>query len=248
VRAILTYHSVDPSGSPISIDAGVFRRQVTWLASGRVQVVNLAQLLRLSDETCAVALTFDDGFANFATEAAPLLRDRGLPATLFVVTDHVGRDNRWRGGGDAGVPALPLLDWDALGRLHEAGVTIGAHTRTHPRLTRLDRPMLEAELAGAAAEIERRLGERPETLAYPYGDVDNQVARAAAACYQWACTTELRPLSNAESRFRLPRLDSWYLQDPAWLAHWGSPQFRAWLWCRRQGRRLRAALAPSPAG
>lgn len=248
MRAILTYHSVDPSGSPISIEARDFRRQVDWLASGRVQVVSLDRLLSLPRETLAVALTFDDGFANFVTEAAPLLRDRGLPATLFVVTGHIGRDNRWRDRGDAGIPVFPLLDWDALGRLREAGVTLGAHTRTHPWLTRLDGPMLEAELAGAAAEMERRLGERPETLAYPYGDVDNRVARAAAACYRWACTTELRPLGDAESRHRLPRIDAWYLRDPARLADWGSPEFRAWLWCRRQGRRLRVSLTPAASG
>jgi peptidoglycan/xylan/chitin deacetylase (PgdA/CDA1 family) len=248
VRAILTYHSVDPSGSRISIEPGVFRRQVEWLASDRVQVVSVDQLLSVPDDTHTAALTFDDGFANFATEAAPLLREHGLPATLFVVSGHVGRDNRWRGRGDAGVPVLPLLDWDALGRLREAGVILGAHTRTHPRLTRLDGPMLEAELADAADEMERRLGEPPEGLAYPYGSVDDRVARATAARYRWACTTELRPLSEAESRHRLPRLDARYLHDPARLADWGSPRFRAWLWCRRQGRRLRASLTGTAGG
>lgn len=248
MRAILTYHSVDPSGSPISIEADVFRRQVEWLASGRVQVVSLDQVLSLPADTLAVALTFDDGFANFATEAAPLLRDRGLPATLFVVTGHVGRDNRWRGRGDEGVPLLPLLDWDELGRLRETGVTLGAHTRTHPRLTRLDGPMLEAELAEPADEMERRLGQPPEGLAYPYGSVDDRVARATAARYRWACTTELRPLGKADSRHRLPRIDARYLQDPARLPSWGSAGFRAWLWCWRQGRRLRASLTPAASG
>ncbi len=243
MRAILTYHSVDPSGSPISLDAGVFRRHIEWLASGRVQVVSVDQVLSLPAESSGVALTFDDGFANFATEAAPLLRERGLPVTLFVVTGHVGQDNRWRGRGDVGVPVLPLLDWDELGRLREAGVTLGAHTRTHPPLTRVDGPMLEAELAGPAAEFEHRLGKRPDGLAYPYGLVDDRVARAAAASYEWACTTELRPLGEAESPLRLPRLDAWYLRDFARLADWGSPEFRSWLWCRRQGRRLRASLA-----
>lgn len=248
MRAILTYHSVDSSGSPISIDAGVLRHHLEWLASGRVRVVGVDQLLSLPPESSAVALTFDDGFANFATEAAPLLREYGLPATLFVVTGHVGRDNRWGGRGDPGVPVLPLLDWDDLGRLSEAGITLGAHTRTHPRLTRLDSPMLEQELADAADEIERRLGEAPEGLAYPYGVVDDRVARATSARYRWACTTELRPLGRTELRYRLPRLDAWYFRDASRLANWGSPEFRAWLWYRRQGRRLRVSLAASTGG
>jgi len=242
VRAILTWHSVDPSGSPISVSPDEFRRQIDWLASGRVRVVSMSQLLSLPDDAAAVALTFDDGFANFATEAAPLLRERGLPVTLFVVTSHVGRDNRWGGRCDAGIPVLPLLDWDDLGRLREAGVALGAHTRTHTRLTRLEGPGLDAELAGAAAELELRVGERPEGLAYPYGVVDHRVAQVAGTCYRWACTTKLRALGAAESLLRLPRLDAWYLKEPARLPDWGSPEFRAWLWCRRQGRRLRASL------
>lgn len=242
MRAILTYHSVDSSGSPVSIEPGLFRRHVEWLASGRVPVVSMERLLGLPAGASAVALTFDDGFANFATEVAPLLTAHGLPATLFVVTGHVGADNRWRGRSDAGIPVLPLLGWDDLGRLREAGITLGAHTRTHPRLTRLEGARLEAELAGAAAEMEGRLGAPPCGLAYPYGDVDDRVVRAAMTWYPWACTTELRPLGETESRHRLPRLDAWYFRNPARLALWGSPRFRAWLWCRRQGRRVRASL------
>ena len=94
MRAIITWHSVDPSGSPISVPQEVFRRQLAWLASGHVRVVSVPELRALSDTTNAAALTFDDGFANFATEAMPLLHERGLPATLFIVTDHVGSDNR----------------------------------------------------------------------------------------------------------------------------------------------------------
>ena len=243
MRAILMYHSLDPSGSPISIEPGVFRRQLDWLTSGGVRVVSVDQLLTLSDQSPCVALTFDDGFANFSSQAAPLLLERGLPATLFVVTGHIGRDNRWRGRGDAGVPVLPLLGWEELGRLREEGIILGAHTRTHPRLTGLDGDLLELELANGVNEMQRRLGQRPKGFAYPYGIVDDRVAHATAAHYQWACTTDLRPLGAAESPLRLPRLDAWYLRDPARLPEWSSPAFRVWLWYRRQGRRVRASLA-----
>ena len=187
----------------------------------------------------AVALTFDDGFANFASEAAPLLTELGFAVTLFVVTQQVGRDNRWQGKEDSRVPVLPLLDWETLGRLHERGVTLGAHTRTHPRLTELDRGGLEAELGLAAEELERRVGARPAALAYPYGDVNDAVARAAAQWYRTACTTELRALAPGESRLRLPRIDAWYLRGENRLAGFGSRWFRGWLWGRRQARRLR---------
>jgi peptidoglycan/xylan/chitin deacetylase (PgdA/CDA1 family) len=242
MRAILTWHSVDASGSPISVTPDEFRRQVAWLVSGRVRVVSVGRLLDLPNESNAVALTFDDGFVNFATEAAPILREHALPVTLFVVTGRAGADNRWRGRGDPGIPALPLLDWDQLGRLHESGVSLGAHSVHHRRLTRLARDEVEAELAQSAAELERRVGERPEGFAYPYGAADETVRGIAGRHYRWACTTDLRPLPAGAPPLGLPRLDAWYLRDPARLAHWGTPRFRTWLWYRRQGRRLRRGL------
>lgn len=243
MRAILTWHSIDDSGSPISIDAAAFRRQVEWLASGRVRVLPL-EALRGGDpgEDDAVALTFDDGFRNFATEAAPRLLERGWPVTLFVVSDHAGRTNAWGGRADPAVPELPLLDWGELGRLAESGVTIGSHTRSHPRLPRLDGPALRDELAASAETIERELGRRPVWLAYPYGEESPAVRDAARECYAGAVTTEYRPLRPAEEPHRLPRLDAWYFRGPGALERWGRPPFRRAIWVRRQARRARALL------
>lgn len=240
MRAILTWHSVDASGSPISVSPEEFRRQVDWLASGAVRVVGLEQLPGVPPDTPAVALTFDDGFANFATEAAPLLRQHDLTATLFIVTAQVGRDNRWGGRGDPGIPVLPLLDWEAVGRLPENGVTLGAHTRTHPRLTEVDDAALEQELGEAAEEMQRRVGQRPTALAYPYGAVNPRIAATAARWYRLACTTELRALEPDVDLLQLPRLDAWYLRDARRLAAFGSRRFLAWAWARRQARRLRS--------
>ena len=242
MRAILTWHSVDESGSPISIPLDMFLRQVEWLASGRVRVVGVEELIELDDEVDAVALTFDDGFANFATLAAPRLRERRLPVTVFVVTGQAGRDNRWHGESPAGIPVLPLLDWDQLGQLQESGVTLGAHTKTHPNLTTLERAALEDEFATSASEMERRLGRRPTGMAYPYGAVDTRVAETAGRTFRWACTTEFRAVGPRDARLLLPRLDAWYFRDTRMFERWGSPGFLAWAWCRRQGRRAGAAV------
>ena len=237
MRAILTWHSLDRSGSPISVEPEEFRRQVAWLAASGVRVVGVDALLALPDETDAAALTFDDGFANFTTEALPVLGEFGFPATVFVVTGHVGGDNRWGGRDEPGIPALALLGWGDLLRLRETGVSLGAHTSSHPRLTSLEPVALEREIAGPAALMESRLGSRPEGFAYPYGEHGGEATRLVEQTYRWACTTELRPLGGSAPRHRLPRIDAWYLREPARRAGWGSRQFRTWLWCRRQGRR-----------
>jgi peptidoglycan/xylan/chitin deacetylase (PgdA/CDA1 family) len=241
MRAILTYHSVDASGSPISIDPNAFRRHAEWLGAEHVKVLSVEELLSAGAGTDAVALTFDDAFENFATVAWPLLRERGLPATVFAVADRVGYDNDWD-GPQPGIPTLPLMDWPALARLREEGVTIGSHTRSHRRLTELGGDAIEDELAGSAEKIESETGERPRGLAYPYGSADERAATCARGLYQWACTTDLRPLGQADSLYLLPRLDMYYFRERGRLEQWGSGAFRKRIWLRANARRLRRKL------
>lgn len=242
MRAILTYHSIDPSGSPISVTAEQFGAHLRWLGSGAVRVVPLAELPALDPGEDAVALTFDDGFVNYSAEAAPLLEQYRVPATLFVVAGHAGGDNAWGGRRDGRVPCLPLLDWDQLGRLAERGTTLGAHTRTHPHLPALPPARLEDELSGAAETIAARTGRRPEQFAYPYGEANPTVVETARRVYRLACTTEFRPLAPADDPLRLPRLDMYYFREPGRLEAWGSAAFRRRLRVRSQLRRLRATL------
>ena len=247
MRAILTYHSIDDSGSPISVSPEEFRAHVRWLSSGAVRVVPLGELPALPASAEAVAITFDDGFANFATHAWPLLHEHGLPVTLFVVSGRVGRDNAWGDRADPRVPTLPLLDWTGLGWVMEEGAEIGAHTRTHPHLSRISPAMLEDELLGCADMIRRKLGLVPRDVAYPYGDLDEAVLAAARRHFVRGCTTRLRGLAGDEDPMQLPRLDAFYLRRPGRLESWGSARFGQRLWLRAQARRLRQALA-GPAG
>lgn len=242
MRAILTWHSIDASGSVISVAPDAFRAQVETIVRLGIRVVGVPELLALPDDAQAVALTFDDGFRNFRTDAWPLLRSHGLPATVFVVSGHAGGDNRWRGRADTGIPVLPLLGWDDLAALQADGLTLGAHTRTHAHLPTLDDAMLEQELTSAAEEIARRTGGRVNGFAYPYGDVDARVAARTAAHFDWACTTEFAALGGSGRPERLPRLDAWYFRDARRLTDWGSARFRAGIWLRRQARRVRSAL------
>lgn len=231
MRAILTYHSIDDSGSPISVPASVFTRHVGWLRSGRVRVTSIPELLTLPPDADAVALTFDDGFCSFGTDAAPLLQE--LPVTLFVVTDHVGRSNEWGGRPARGIPTLPLLDWPALARLADSGVTLGAHSRTHPDFATISPAAIDDELAGCAERLQRETGVAPELFAYPYGSLTPTAAAAVAAQFRWACTTELHSLRVHERRVELPRIDMYYFRQPGQLESWGTARFHAYLAARR---------------
>jgi peptidoglycan/xylan/chitin deacetylase (PgdA/CDA1 family) len=244
MRAILTYHSIDPSGSPISIAPEVFDRHVEWLAGGRVRVEPLAQLAATpapaSDGRPRVALTFDDGFETFGTYAWPRLRDRGLPATVFVVSGHVGRTNAWGGRPSPGIPELPLLTWRGLAAVASEGAAIGAHSRSHPHLPDLEPAALDEELAGGQQDLADRLGGRPAHVCYPYGDVSEAVVAAAARYYALGCTTEYRVVGDGAPVLRLPRLDMGYFQHPGAFDDWGQPSFLRRIATRRAARAVRA--------
>ena len=245
MKAILTYHSVDETGSVISIDEGTFRRHVRWLASGRVRVVPLVELPSVADDADALAITFDDGLESFGRIAAPLLLDHDLPVTVFVVSDAVGSTNVWRGHRDAGIPVFPLLSWDALGRLAANGVSIGAHTCTHLDLTSADPDTATSEIVPSKARLLRELGVDVTTFAYPYGGVGIAARDVVAREFRYGVTTRLAALASHDDPARLPRLDSYYLRARGTLESWGTARFRMRMGLLAGARSVRGSLSRS---
>jgi peptidoglycan/xylan/chitin deacetylase (PgdA/CDA1 family) len=189
IPPVLVYHKVDTR-----LELGVtrlgprhFRRQVETLAALGFRTLGAADLAArlsavpssVSGQPPSVVITFDDGYAALAEHAFPVLGDLGFTALVFVITDHVGGDNRWdlRPGGRV----FAHLDWDALGRWQERGIEVHAHGRSHGRLTWMSDTQVEDELHGAREAIGARLGRAPTAVAYPFGAVDARVRRLAAA-------------------------------------------------------------------
>lgn len=245
MRAILTYHSIDDSGSPISVSPAAFEGHLQWLVRGEVRPQSVNDILRPSaDSGHAVALTFDDGFVSSRGPIEQML-DAGITPTLFVVTGHVGGTNAWGGREQAGIPTLPLMTWDELGNLARKGLRIEAHSRTHPHLSRLSAAQLDDELGGCSEDLRRRLGLQSTCFAYPYGDFDSRVAVSAANWFTSAVTTEMAPLDGRDQPMQLPRLDMYYYRTAQGLQTWGSVAFRARLQTIVMRRRVRAAMQRS---
>ena len=245
MKAILTYHSVDDSGSVISIDERTFARHVRWLAAGSVRVLPLDQLVDAPASEDAVAITFDDGLESFGRVAAPLLREHGLPSTLFVVTEAVGSTNVWRGRGDPGIPVQALLDWSTLGRLASEGVALGAHTCTHLNLATAGSDEVEREIVESKHRLARELGVAPSTFAYPYGSVSASASDVVSREFCYGVTTRLATLSSDDAPALLPRLDSYYLRAPGALESWGTARFRLRMGFFAGARSVRGSLTRS---
>lgn len=237
---ILTYHSLDDTGSVISTSPRVFREQMDWLAAEGVPVVPLT---RIRETPGAVAITFDDGFRNFLNEAVPILQKHRFPATVFVVAGFCGGWNDWPSQPhDNGIPKLPLMNWEEVGEAATAGMAIGCHTVSHPYLSRLAIGDLEDELHRSRAEIERRTGRTVESLAYPYGDATSAVRAAASRFYRLAVSTRLDFLEPRSDPLDLPRLDTYYLRGRFWFRGLYKTYGTAYLSARRCMRGLRRMM------
>lgn len=84
-----------------------------------------------------------------------------------------------------------VLGWDALRALAAEGVTLGAHTQTHPLLNRVTLERARDEAVASRADLEREIGPTPPIFAYPSGGVDDRVvAELDRAGFRLAFTTE----------------------------------------------------------
>ena len=237
--AILTYHSLDNFGSVISISPALFRRHMELLAQSGIPVVPLDEALGRSG---AVALTFDDGYANFAEHAVPVLEHFDFPATVFVVADYAGRTSDWPSLPYAKAPPLPLLGWGELAALPPA-ISVGAHSRTHPDLTRLPAGRCEEELRGSRERLQQRLGRPVRWFAYPYGTSSPAVRTMAQRHFELAVGSSLRFLHPGADRMDLPRIETYYLRGAFPLEKLFTAGGRVYIAFRRLLRDLRHAAA-----
>jgi peptidoglycan/xylan/chitin deacetylase (PgdA/CDA1 family) len=183
---VLGYHAVSESWpAPLAVTPNQLRRQLEWLVDRGYQGTTFHAAVTSEPRPRTFALTFDDAYRSVLDLAYPILSSLGVPATVFVVTDFAdeGRPlewpgiDHWRGGPHE--LELRGLNWEELEQLADSGWEIGSHTRTHPRLTGLSDQELARELEESRVRCEKVLQRPCRSLAYPYGDFDGRVARAA---------------------------------------------------------------------
>ncbi|MBM3319341.1 MAG: polysaccharide deacetylase family protein [Candidatus Eisenbacteria bacterium] len=175
---VLAYHRVEPPRdlSWNRVSPGRFERQMELLRREGFRGVPLRELLRSGGER-EVAITFDDGLASAVRHALPVLARIGFQATIFVPTAWIGRPNRW----DSRLVGRPVRHaaWEELEEAAAAGWEIGSHGHTHRDLTTLAEEEARAELETSRALLAGRIGNAPESIAYPFGRTNDRVARLA---------------------------------------------------------------------
>lgn len=211
---ILMYHNVAraprklPRLRSLYVSPGAFGRQMWLLRQLGYSGLSMSAAmpyLRGERQGRVAVITLDDGYADNLEAALPVLARHGFSATCYVVSGSIGRWNTW----DAerlGV-RKPLMSLDQLRQWQQAGMEIGAHSHTHPHLTRCDDVQLRDEIVASKRHIEDATGASVTQFCYPYGDVDDRVAaQACAAGYAAATTTHRGRAMPGMNLWRLPRI------------------------------------------
>lgn len=276
--SILTFHRVLASPDPLlpgEPDQARFDEELRWL--GRwFRVLPLDEAARRLAEGSlparAAAITFDDGYANNAEQALPILQRHRMPATFFIATGFLDGGRMWNDSVIETVRACakPALEVAGLGRvelgqpaerrqaidkllghfkylspeqrseqvvalaeqaavrlpdnlmmrsnqvqaLHRAGMQIGAHTCSHPILTRLDDGVARREIADSKARLESLLDAQVALFAYPNGVPGRDYAPRHAAMlreagFLAAVSTAPGTARHGDDLFQLPRFKPW---------------------------------------
>lgn len=191
----LGYHGISASWpAETTVAPERFEAQLMHLVAQGYRGATFSGALTAPPAPRTVAVTFDDAHRSVLELALPIMSRLGLVGTVFVPTAYADGGlmgwpgiAQWMGGPHE--PELRCMTWDELRSLAELGWEIGSHTRSHPRLTQLDAGALAAELRESREQCEDALVRPCRSLAYPYSDFDDRVARAALDTgYRFAAT------------------------------------------------------------
>ncbi len=242
IPAILMYHSVAPYQEDpylVTVSPERFDRQMQWLRRRGLRGVSMRDLLAgqaNGSRRGLVGLTFDDGYADFATYAVPVLRSYGFTATVFPIAGLLGGDNSW----DAKGPRKPLMTAGQLREVASEGMEIGSHGLRHVSLVSVASEALAAETEESRRLLQELSGQDIGGFCYPYGHIDGRVVdQVRAAGYTYGCAIWRSDFTGPHA---LPRT---YIGDSDTGPRLWAKRARHWLRWRFHGP---GAPAARPAG
>jgi len=238
---ILTFHAIDTRPSVISFSPAVFERGAYLLHNLGYRTLSLPDLCNcmargVSFPDRSVVITFDDGYQSVYDRAFPVLQQYGMTATVFLT---VGSTKQTR------LPPMegrPMLSWSEIKEMHRAGIAFGAHTMTHPDLTRLPAATLEAEVLDSKRAIEDVLGASVVTFAYPFGRYDERCRELVSRHFLCACSDRLGLLRKTSDPHAMERVDAYYLRTERLFRTIPTSFFPLYVKARSFPRRIRRAV------
>ncbi|MBX3330263.1 MAG: polysaccharide deacetylase family protein [Nitrospira sp.] len=212
---VLTFHRVNDKEDKdgLSVHPRLFEELLDVLAR-EYRIVPLARVLEMMTTKSkpiparTMSITFDDGYLDNFAVAAPILRQRNIPATFFVSSGYVGTMRKFPWDVSKSV-SHPLMTWDQVRQLAAEGFEIGAHSVNHLNLGVCSPDVAEKEIIGSKRHIEDQLGAAISGFAYPFGwkqsmnEVASLIVREAGFAY--CCSNYGGKVTNQSDRFNIQR-------------------------------------------
>lgn len=204
--SVLMYHSIANGESDFITDTPAdFERHMHFIKQRGLRTVfasEIPALIKTGDLANTVCVTLDDGYRNNYANAFPILKKYGIKATIFLITDLLGKSfTDSRGTTRAILTEAEVREMAASGL-----VEFMPHTHTHPDMRTLDDAALDAELASSKETIVRLTGKDPRVFAYPKGKYDSGVVEALQKHgFEAAFTVVPGIVRKGSGPFRLPR-------------------------------------------
>jgi biofilm PGA synthesis lipoprotein PgaB len=205
-KILLYHHVADDTPPSTSVTVASFERHLALIADRGYQVVPLQQIVDTlvnggAFDSNWVAITFDDAYQSILTTAAPRLKARGWPFTVFVSTEAV----------DEGYALY--LDWDGLRRLEAEGATIANHTVSHEHMVRVKagetydgwKSRLTRDVIDAQDRLQAELDHPVRLFAYPYGELDKDIADLMQSLGFIAFGQQSGPVGATTHPYAIPR-------------------------------------------
>ncbi|MGZ3626183.1 MAG: polysaccharide deacetylase family protein [Ktedonobacteraceae bacterium] len=212
---ILMYHSISDHASPkfkqFVVSPKLFAEHMAFLQQHKYTPITVSQFVAALTQRGSklperpVVLTFDDGFADFYTEALPVLQQYGFTATLYTATAFINGTSRWL--QHEGETSRPMLTWEQLKEINARGIECGGHSHSHPQLDTLSQAEAHREIVQCKKHLEDHLDQEVSSFAYPFGyytaTIRKQVQEAG---YKSACAVKFAMSSETTDPFALARL------------------------------------------
>ena len=152
-----------------------------------------------------VGITFDDGYQNNLSNAAPILKKYDFTATCYLVSQRIGNTNSW--DLDKDITQRPLMNHAEIEKWLNLGLDIGAHTQTHPLLEKLSYEKSEEEIVNCKSDLEQMFKVHIKDFCYPFGRFDDKHIKILKKAGFITATSMNRGRASTDSnKLILPRI------------------------------------------
>lgn len=196
---VLYYHSVDENAAnEVTITPEKLKEQLDYINDNNYVTITMTELYDHIENNKpipekSILITFDDGYMNNYTEAFPMLKELNMTATIFCVGNSL--DGSY------------YLSEEAIKEMSDYGIDIESHTVNHVHLDTMSYDEQLLELKNSKNILEKITGKEVLSLAYPFGDYnDNTIKAAKDAGYKMGFTTKLGLSDRTDDIYKLDRI------------------------------------------